>query len=246
MRLAVFSDIHGNLEALEAVIEDMAAKRIDRHICLGDIVGYGADPIPCMDKVRSLPRINIILGNHDAAAAWIASPYSMNKEATQAILWTMEILDADNTRFLKKLPPVIKMGNMLFSHANPYNPLAWRYVVDRKIAVRSFSRTTEKLLFVGHSHRPLIITRSNFFKISFTVPEENSTHYIVSSGRQIINCGSIGQPRDGNPKASYVIHDTRKQTLEFRRVSYDHEKTAQKIKSAGLPGALSRRLSLGV
>ncbi len=246
MRVAVFADIHSNQEALEAFIADASLRSVDRYMCLGDIVGYGANPNECIALIRSLPRINVILGNHDAAALWSASPYSMNKDATAAILWTMDQLTQNNAGFLKNLRPTLKMGNMLFSHANPYNPLAWRYVVERKYAVRSFSGTREKLLFVGHSHEPLVITRDNYFKISFRTPEENEVAHVDAVKRQIINCGSIGQPRDRNPKASYLIYDTRGEELEFYRLTYDHGKTAEKIRAAGLPRFLSSRLSKGV
>ncbi len=246
MRLAVFSDIHSNLEALESFIADASRCRIDRYMCLGDIIGYGANPNRCIERIRSLPRINVILGNHDAAALWISSPYTMSSEATEAILWTMEKLTPDNVRFIKKLVPVIRMGDMVFSHANPYNPFGWRYVVDRKYAARTFSGTREKLLFIGHSHKPLIITRKNLFEIAFRVPKENSVSRIDHEKRQIINCGSLGQPRDNNTRASYVILDTRKGKLEFRRFAYDHKEAARKINAAGLPGLLSRRLLKGV
>ncbi len=246
MRLAVFADIHGNQEALEAFITDVSMRRIDRYMCLGDIVGYGANPNECIELVRSLPRANVILGNHDAAALWMTSPYSMTQDATEAILWTMEQLTPDNANFLKNLNPTIKMGNMLFSHANPYNPMAWRYVVDRKYAARTFSRTGEKLLFVGHSHEPLMITRNNFFKISFRTPGENAVADVDNAKRQIVNCGSVGQPRDRNPKASYLIYDTREDKFEFYRLAYNYRKTADKISAAGLPRFLSSRLSKGI
>lgn len=246
MRLAVFADIHGNLEALEAFVSDAAGRGVDRYMCLGDMVGYGANPNECIELVRSLPKINVILGNHDAAALWITSPYSMTRNATQAILWTIEQLKEDNASFLKTLKPTIKMGDMIFSHANPYNPLAWRYVATRKYAARSFSGTKESLLFIGHTHQPMFITRSNLVKISFDTPQENSTISAHNSKRQIINCGSIGQPRDRNPQASYLIYDTRNKEFEFYRLAYDHRKAAEKICSAGLPHFLSDRLSKGI
>lgn len=245
MRLGIFADIHGNLEALEAFASHAAQQRIDRYMCLGDIVGYGANPNECIDLIRCLPKINIVLGNHDAAAVWTTSPYAMHKEATEAILWTMEQLTENHAAFLKHLKSTIQVQNMIFSHANAYNPLAWRYVVDRKYAARSFSGTREKLQFIGHSHVPLVITRKNLFKLIFTAPEDSKSVPVAKRRRQIINCGSIGQPRDGDPRASYIVYDTRLARIEFHRFAYDFEKTGKKIISAGLPGFFARRLTKG-
>ncbi|MEN8244085.1 MAG: metallophosphoesterase family protein [Thermodesulfobacteriota bacterium] len=245
MRLAIFADIHGNLEALEAFITHAVQQGIDRYMCLGDIVGYGANPNECIELICSLPKINIVLGNHDAAAVWITSPYAMRKEATEAVLWTMEQLTDSHAGFLKSLKPTIQIHDMIFSHANAYNPLAWRYVVDRKYALRSFSGTREKLQFIGHSHVPLVITRQNLFKLVFMTPQDSNSVPVVKSRRQIINCGSIGQPRDGNPKACYAIYDTRLNKIEFHRFAYDYETAGEKIISAGLPAFLARRLTAG-
>ncbi|MEA3230999.1 MAG: metallophosphoesterase, partial [Thermodesulfobacteriota bacterium] len=158
---------------------------------------------------------------------------------------TMEQLTASHTNFLKNLKPTMQIQDMIFSHANAYNPLAWRYVVDRKYAHRSFSGTREKLQFIGHSHVPLIITRKNLFKLTFMPPEDSKPAPVAKHRRQIINCGSIGQPRDGNPKACYSIYDTRMSRIEFHRFSYDYEKAGKKIISAGLSKFLARRLIKG-
>jgi diadenosine tetraphosphatase ApaH/serine/threonine PP2A family protein phosphatase len=245
MRLAVFADIHSNLEALEAFMAHAVQQRIDRYMCLGDIVGYGANPNECIDLVRSLPKVNIVLGNHDAAAVWMTSPYSMSKKATEAILWTAEQLTDSHAGFLKELKPTVRMQNMIFSHANAYNPMAWRYVIDRKYAIRSFSGVREKLQFIGHTHAPLVITRKNLFKLLFMAPDDSKPATVAKHQRQIINCGSIGQPRDGNPKACYSIYDTRTEQIEFHRFSYDYEKAGEKIINAGLPEFLARRLIKG-
>lgn len=245
MRLAVFSDIHGNLEALDAFLADVANRRVDRYVCLGDIVGYGANPNECIERVRAIPNINIILGNHDAGAVWLTSPYGMNKEAKEAILWTMDVLTPEHADFLKTLKPKIVMADMSFSHANPYNPGAWRYVDTRKYAARSFSRTREKLLFVGHTHRSLMVTKKNFFKIILEIPKDNTPLTVSEHSRHIFNGGSIGQPRDGKPLAGYLIYDTRKKRVTIHRVAYDYQEAAQKILAAGLPDYLAKRLPKG-
>lgn len=245
MKLAVFSDIHANIEALQAVVDDFHEQRIDRYICLGDLIGYGPNPNECIDLVRSLPNVVVILGNHDAAATWAATPYGMSKSAQQVLFWSMETLTAKNLSFIKDLEPTRVMGEMIFSHANPYNPKAWRYVNSRKYAARTFAQTGKRLVFIGHTHKPLIITRKNFFKISFEEPEPSSVYTVSSGSRQIFNCGSVGQPRDGWPLACYLTYDTRQQQLIYRRVAYDHQQTAAKIIAAGLPAYLAKRLATG-
>jgi len=245
MRLAVFSDIHANYEALEAVINDLKNQKIDRYVCLGDIIGYGANPNECIDLVRSLPNVIVILGNHDAAATWGTTPYGMSKVAQEVIFWSMERLTEENITFIKDLEPTRVMGGMIFSHANPYNPKAWRYVNSRKYAARTFAKTGKRLAFIGHTHRPMVITRQNFFQMSFEEPVPSTPYTVTSKSRQIYNCGSVGQPRDGKPLACYLIFDTRMQQLTYRRIDFDHQKAADKILAAGLPSSLANRLAKG-
>ncbi len=245
MRLAVFGDIHANLEALQAVLADMEQRRIDRFMCLGDLVGYGASPNECIELVSALPRGNCILGNHDAAAVWLYSPYSMSKDAQKAILWTMEQLSEANAAYLKKLRQKISMLDLLFVHANPYNPGAYRYVIDQKHALRSFAAVKSRLVFLGHSHRPVLITKKNFLQANFTTPRGNKVLALHPRHKQIINPGSVGQPRDGDVRASYCVYDTRRNEVEFHRVDYDHARAGQRILAAGLPGFLARRLEQG-
>jgi len=245
MRIAVFSDVHGNQEALEAFIADVSRRKVNLYVCLGDVVGYGANPNECIAILQSLPDISFVLGNHDAAAVESDYPYDMNRDAARAMRWTVERLSEESIAFLKNMQPSIKIDNMLFSHSNPYSPLAWYYVNDTEYAARSFARTTEKILFIGHTHVSLMITRKNIFSMLFESPEENTAVYIDRRKRHIVNCGSIGQPRDGDPRASYLIYDTKKGVMEFYRIDYDYETTAEKIRSKGLPESLAMRLLMG-
>jgi len=246
MRIAVFSDIHGNYEALEAFVEHSSKMKTDMYVCLGDIVGYGANPNECITRLQRLPNISFLLGNHDAAASGRDSPYDMNRDASRAILWTIENLSSDHTEFLKNFDVTIKKDGILFSHANPYRPLAWYYVDEVEYAARSFARTKEKILFVGHTHVSSVITRKNIFSIIFEMPEENEVVTVNKDKRQIINCGSIGQPRDGDPRSSYLIYDVEKSVIEFYRISYDYERAAEKIRASGLPESLALRLYKGL
>jgi diadenosine tetraphosphatase ApaH/serine/threonine PP2A family protein phosphatase len=245
MRLALLSDIHSNLEALDAVLDDARARGVHRYTCLGDLVGYGANPNECIERLRSLRNINFILGNHDAAATWMSSPYIMNKDAADAILWTMDQLAPEHVAFLKGLRPTFGMNNLLFAHANPYNPMAWRYVNSRKYAVRSFNSNKARLVFIGHTHLPELITKQSWFRIRFQPHNDSCTISVNGARRMIVNCGSIGQPRDKNPAACYLIYDTRRETIDFVRVAYNHERTARKILRVGLPGIMARRLAKG-
>jgi predicted phosphodiesterase len=246
MRLAVFADIHANLEALQAVFADMDSRRIDRFMCLGDLVGYGASPNECIELVRGLKKGNSVLGNHDAAAVWLYSPYSMSKDARQAILWTMDQLSEDNAEYLQKLHQKLDMLDMLFVHANPYNPGAYRYVINRKYALRSFAAVKSRLVFLGHSHRPVLITKKNLFGVTFNDATGNAVFDLSRHRKQIINPGSVGQPRDGDVRASYCVYDSRNNQVEFYRVDYDYQKAGQRILSADLPLFLAQRLGQGI
>jgi len=245
MRLMVFSDVHGNLEALQSVLADAAKRNVHRSISLGDLVGYGPHPNKCIELVRNIKNCRCIAGNHDVASLWETSPYGMSESAKDAILWTMGKLSDENKKYLAGLPDRLDLFNMTFVHANPYNPRGWRYVMDRKYALRSFAATRCRHLFIGHSHRPLIITRKHFFSTDLYAVSGSQEIAVKDKKRRIVNCGSVGQPRDKDPRSCYLIFDIGKQVLEFYRVGYDIEKTTQAICSAGLPLTLGRRLLKG-
>ncbi len=246
MRLLVFSDIHANLTALEAVLADAAVQGFDRIICLGDLVGYGAEPNQCVERVRSLKNCRCIAGNHDVAVLWQTSPYGMSSAAKEAILWTMEQLSDANKAYLAALPDRIDLADMTFVHANPYNPRGWRYVMDRKYALRSFAATDCRLLFIGHSHRPLLITRKHFFAVMLQAVTGSIRLRMADSKRRIINCGSVGQPRDKDPRSCYLIYDSRSREVAFYRVAYDVAAAVTAVQAAGFPPVLARRLRKGI
>lgn len=246
MRLMVFSDIHGNLEALQSTLDDAAGRNVHRSICLGDLVGYGPYPNECIELLRGLKNCRCLAGNHDVAVLWETSPYGMSSIAKEAILWTMDQLSGENKKYLTSLPDRLDLADMTFVHANPYNPRGWRYVVDRKYALRSFAATRCRRLFIGHSHRPLLITRRNLLTVELQEIAGSGRYSVDDSRSRIINCGSVGQPRDRDPRSCYLIFDSRTQELEFYRVAYDMEKTANAIRSAGLPPKLALRLYKGM
>jgi putative phosphoesterase len=232
-RFAIISDIHGNLEALTRALEVIDEEHIETIVCLGDTVGYGANPVECLRLVRSRCAI-ILLGNHDAASIdlTVANQFTLN--AQLSAIWTFGVLDDDSKKFLHTLHPTHPSGNILFSHGSPYEPDEWHYVIsdfDMREAFRSFS---EKICFVGHSHIPVIFS------------EQGETNAIARAGRFIVNVGSVGQPRDGNPNLSFGIFDVEQWSYRNLRVEYDVSAASEKIRGAGLPRALADRLTIGM
>jgi len=228
--LAIISDIHGNLEALEAVLEDIQSQGVDKIYCLGDIIGYGPNPGECIDRVMDRAAFTI-LGNHDQAALF--DPEGFNSGAERAIFWTRKQLEsgdrAANERrweFLGELPRLRREGKFLFVHGSARNPLN-EYVFPEDIynqrkMERIFS-LVEQYCFQGHTHIPGIFTED----LNFLAPEELDFRYELGEGKALVNVGSVGQPRNGDSRGSYVVLDG--SVVEFRRVAYDLEKTAEKI-----------------
>ena len=239
-RYAVISDIHSNIEALQAVTRDIEKQRVDEILCLGDLVGYGPDPNACVEMVKNMAEI-IIPGNHDWAAIGLTNIYEFNVYAKDAILWTASMLSDENSTFIEKLPIIkrIQTEEIFLVHGSPIEPDKWHYVLTYEEARLNFAYLPDRYCLIGHSHLPAIIEEAPNGKI--TVYENR---YNFQKGcRYIINVGSVGQPRDSNPKASYAIFD---QTgVEIRRIDYPIEQTQQKMKEAGLPSYLIDRLALG-
>jgi predicted phosphodiesterase len=240
MRYAVISDIHSNLEALRAVKKEIVKQDVDKIIFLGDIVGYGPDPNECIEAIKDLSDI-LIAGNHDFGAVGMTDIGTFNTLALTAIGWTIGLLTNENKRFLKQLPlsSTIKDENIFLVHSTPREPERWHYLLDSRDAGINFKHFNEKVCFLGHSHRPAIMELA---------PDGTITVYKESSGikegcRYIVNVGSVGQPRDGNPDAAYVIYDT--DSVEIKRVSYDIVLTQKRMREAGLPSLLIKRLEFG-
>ena len=233
MRIAIISDIHSNLEALTSALEIIDAEHVDQLVCLGDVVGYGANPNECIDIVRSRCS-TVLLGNHDAAAIDLAVANQFTLNAQLSAIWTFGNLIEDNKAFLKNLPHTRKMGDVLLSHASPFEPDEWHYVISEFDTREAFGSFDETICFIGHSHIPVIFSEHG--KVMDVTPAE----------RYIINVGSIGQPRDGNPNLSFGIFDTDTSSYRNVRASYDIQTAADKIRTAGLPRALSERLYRGM
>lgn len=243
MRLALITDVHGNREALEAVLEDAERRRCDRHIFLGDFVGYGADPGWVVDQVQRLvvsEAAVAVRGNHDAGVAQ-APPATMVPLARHVVEWTRQSLDPHQLAFLQALPLSQVEGDLLFVHANTFAPARWEYVLGRSEAMRCFRAADQAYIFCGHVHEPRLYHMAGGRCADF-VPHPDVPVPVPPHRRWLALPGSTGQPRDGNPAASYAIFETEEPTLTFHRVPYDHETAAEKILAAGLPEVLARRL----
>jgi len=243
MRTAVLSDIHANLEAFEAVLYHAEKSEVDNYVCLGDVVGYGASPNECVEILQSL-SCPCILGNHDAAVLDI--PINMNQDGRRVINWTRLNLTKAATFFLGSMEDIIHDGDICYCHSTPYKTRRWYYVAEKSYISSSFARSKAKVLFVGHTHVPLAITRKNFFCVYLRSPEHSTVVPVAEINRQIFNGGSIGQPRDGDARAAYLIYDSSKKQVEFYRISYNIGRAAEKILQAGLPEVFAKRLFSGL
>jgi diadenosine tetraphosphatase ApaH/serine/threonine PP2A family protein phosphatase len=246
MRCAFISDIHGNLEALLAVLADIKHKNIKDIFCLGDTVGYGADPAQCLAEVSGLTD-QVVAGNHDHGAVGLLDLSSFNLNARKAAEWTEKKLTSGERDLLKKLPLDLKaaiQGNeMLMVHSTPNKPEDWHYILSLDEAEYQFEKFGERLCFVGHSHQPIFWECDAHGKCRIAGREYV---HLEKDRRYIINVGSVGQPRDGDPRASYAICDGERREVAIRRVEYDIKSAQEKIIRAGLPVRLAERLATGI
>jgi diadenosine tetraphosphatase ApaH/serine/threonine PP2A family protein phosphatase len=242
MRYAVMSDIHGNVEALGAVLADMDAQRIEEVVCLGDLVGYGADPNECVEATRGAVKA-VVAGNHDWATVGKLGLEYFNDAARKAAGWTEGVLTEENRRYLLDLPLTAVVGEeILLVHSSPTSPDQWMYVFHPGQAARDFGAFTQGICFIGHTHQPAVFTDSGGFHLG-----ESLADFKLGVGtRYIVNVGSVGQPRDGNPKAAYCVYDSEAQSLRIRRVEYDVARSSMKIVQSKLPKSLAERLPLGL
>lgn len=250
MKVAILSDIHSNLEALQACLTHARSQDAQQYAFLGDLVGYGADPVACLDIIQEHALLGAValLGNHDAAT--ISSQYNeidqMNFVARDAIYWTRLQLRPDQHTFLQSLPLTARAGDALYVHASAHQPALWHYVTGGREAARSMAATEMAYTFIGHVHHPMLYFRIAGQDRARSFNPVSGTPIPLGLMRQwLAIVGSVGQPRDGNNAASYVMMDYGKKSLTFFRVPYDYMTTAKKILAAKLPGRLARRLEHG-
>lgn len=241
MRILVISDIHANLNALEAVLSD--AGEFDSCWCLGDLVGYGPDPNECIQRMRQLPNLICLLGNHDAAALNQIDIASFNTEARRALIWTQQILSPESIEYLKNRPERIVTESVTLAHGSPRHPV-WEYLLDTRAATQNFNHFETPFCFVGHSHLPVIYQkREDRVFAEMIIP--NVPGRVEMIPRAIFNPGSVGQPRDHDPRAAYAVYDSTSQAWHYRRVSYDVASVQARMMEVDLPQRHIQRLSAG-
>ncbi|RPI18597.1 MAG: metallophosphoesterase [Ignavibacteriae bacterium] len=239
MKIAVISDIHGNLEALEACLKKIKELKADKLVCLGDFVDYCAQPNECIELVLKHTD-KIVLGNHDEAQFHYKLAEGFTENARISSLYTRTILDKKYVDIFKSLPYTLSEDNIFYVHASPYLPHVYSYILKHETAAINFGYFEERICFAGHSHRPII------FEETETLVNTVDIDILEPSKRYIVNVGSVGQPRDGNPDASFGFFDTESNEYLNVRVPYDTEKSAEKIKNEGLPLFLAERILKGV
>jgi diadenosine tetraphosphatase ApaH/serine/threonine PP2A family protein phosphatase len=240
MKYAILSDIHSNLDALQVVLQHAEEQGCTHHVCLGDIVGYGPNPVECLELVRSL-NCPVVMGNHDEYCAGDMDMTGFNPMAAEAIKWTRQQLSEEQRTWLRNLKYFRGVESFTIVHATLDLPEKWAYVFDRLAAQASFNYQHTPVCFNGHTHVPVAFVRS-----PSGIHGGMYTKLKVEVGRKyFINVGSIGQPRDRNPKASYVIYDTDSNVIEIHRLDYDIGAVQAKIRDAGLPPSLAERLAVG-
>lgn len=217
MRYAVFSDIHAHLGRLEGVLAYLKGSKIDQYICLGDIVGYGIHPNECVERIRKL-KCPTLMGNHDSAAIGLEDINHFNYKAYSAILWTQKKLKKKNKEYLKTLPFIYQIDSFLAVHSTPRSPEKWNYILTADMALKSFQHFKEQICFIGHSHIPFFFQKEGKEKGELI---RSNPMEIKTGCRYLVNVGSVGQPRDNNPKSAFIIFDDEEKTVTLKRLAFD-------------------------
>lgn len=240
MRVAVISDVHANYRALEAVLDEIDGESVDELWCLGDTVGYGPLPNECCQEVERRARICLV-GNHDLVVLGELSVGEFNHEAAAAAAWTAEVLSDESRRFLQQLEPSASVAGVDLFHASARDPV-WEYVLTEESAHATFELSQAALILVGHSHVALALTLDTGLVAGGLAPAETE---VQLDGRWLLNPGSVGQPRDGDPRAAWLLLDLTRRFATFRRVEYSVEATQSELRERGLPESLAARLARG-
>jgi diadenosine tetraphosphatase ApaH/serine/threonine PP2A family protein phosphatase len=244
MKIAILSDIHSNLEALERCCTHARAQGAERFVCLGDMVGYGADPCAALELLMALPGFTALRGNHDEAL--FRDPGDNAPSAVrEALAWTRAQLSAAQRRFLQDLPYVLREGAVTYVHASADQPTHWEYVRMPEQAERCLAAAGTPLVFIGHVHEPKVFYETAGGSIRDFTPARGEPIPLSARSRYVINVGSVGQPRDGNAAAVYVLFDERRAEVVFHRLAYDYQATGRKIRAVGLSPFYADRLARG-
>ena len=240
MKYCILGDIHANLEALTAVLEECEKLGVEKYFCIGDIVGYNANPSECLEKVRSLPLVGVVMGNHDEQASSDTDLVGFNPQAAMAIEWTRQNLSDEQRAWLRNMRLTMQIGKITIVHASLDSPRRWGYIFDKLAASASFSYQFSQVCFCGHSHVPLA-----FEKFGSIQGGKYKEIRVQTGHKYLVNVGSVGQPRDGDWRAAFVTYDTDENLIELHRIPYDIKTTQEKILKAGLPEKLALRLERG-
>ncbi len=243
-QILVLSDIHANLDALDAVLRD--AGKVDAVWCLGDLVGYGPDPMECVERIANLNNLVCLLGNHDAAVTGKLELTAFNRDAILSVQWSRSQLNRRQIEFLAGLPEMVELDEVTLTHGSPRNPI-WEYLLDLNTVQINFLHFSTPFCFVGHTHIPIwytLNTNGNGNEhVDWMTPRPGEPMMILP--KAILNPGSVGQPRDRDPRAAYAIYYPDNKHWELRRVNYDIQAVQHRILSAGLPSRHSARLDEG-
>ena len=239
MKVAIFSDIHANLEALQAVLKDADTNGCTSYACLGDVVGYNADPTACLEIVRDM-GCPVVKGNHDLDCGRDTSLEQMNPVAADALRWTRNQLSPEQRQWLGRLRMVRQVQDFTIVHSTLDQPTSWNYVNNKYDAMANFAFQVSSICFYGHTHVPRVYMKNEHMQ------ELNPGIIAIEEGaKYFINAGSVGQPRNSDWRASYCIYDINRRTIEFRQIEYDIVAAQNKIIAAGLHPYLAKRLALG-
>lgn len=239
MKFAIIADIHANLEALQVVLEDAKKQQVTNYACLGDVVGYNANPKECLDIVRTM-NMPCVKGNHDEYCSSEEHLEGFNPAAAAAVNWTRKQLTEDDRQWLRDLKYTRMVTNFTIVHATLDGPQRWGYVFDKLAAAASLTYQNTSVCFFGHTHVPVA-----FMKDSVVRGGTYSKFKTEPGKKYFVNVGAVGQPRDNNPKCAYVVYDPDEGTIEIRRLDYDIATAQKKILAAGLPERLAERLAYG-
>lgn len=249
MKVALLSDIHANIQAFDACLEHARSQSAQQYAILGDLVGYGADPVAVVRRVQTLVEEGawVVKGNHDDMA--VSPPLEVNSVGDSTAAWTHAQLESEQLDFLDKLPLTLEKSMLLLVHASANEPELWRYVVDERSAGASLDAAAKwpdvRYVFGGHVHEQMLYYRGAGAKLMRFLPTPGVAVPMPKHRHWLATIGSVGQPRDGNSQAMYALFDTAKSRLTFHRVSYDHDAAAAAIRQAGLPNYFADRLELG-
>ncbi len=239
MKFAIIADIHANLEAFQVVLEDIKNQKCTHYVCLGDVVGYNANPKECLDIVREM-GMPCVKGNHDEYCSSNTALDGFNPAAAEAVNWTRKQLTEEDRQWLRDLKYTRMVNSFSIVHATLDAPQRWGYVFDKLAAAASFTYQTTPICFFGHTHVPVAFMRDTMVRGG-----TYSKFKIDPSKKYFVNVGAVGQPRDNNPKSAYVVYNAEEGTIELRRLDYDIPKAQKKILDAGLPERLAERLAVG-